>query len=170
MYEADDLSALLSSAYLARLNAPTPATVQTLRYFRNTARAVCGRVHSIGSSTGGYVLALRLSVDAASEDAMCRHVRELAFPRAIALTGVVACHLYASDRPASYVDTAESSTRAFDVPGWAVLCEATTANAAEAAREAIVGTALERLGVSVRDAAVYALEICRLASPAGWTN
>ena len=41
MYEAVDLNVVVSPAYLERLNAPTPATVDTLRYFRNTSRAVC---------------------------------------------------------------------------------------------------------------------------------
>lgn len=164
MYEADDLSAVASPEYLARLNAPTPATASTLTHFRNTSRAVCRVVHSAGSSTGGHVLAMRLSVDRGQSGAMCRYVQEEAFPRALALTGVVACHLYVADEAASYVDTAESSTRAFDVPSWVVLCEATLPAAAAEARAVIEGTAFGRLGVAVRsDAAVYALEICRLS-------
>lgn len=167
MYEADDMSALVSPRYLARLDAPTPATVRALAHFRNTSRAVCRVVHSIGSSTGGRMLALRLGVDALQDDTMLRHLRGEALPAALALTGVVACHLCAADRPASYLETAESGTRAFDVPAWVVLCEATTAEAADNAREVIQSAALDRLGVKVRsDAAVYALEICRLSLPA----
>jgi hypothetical protein len=166
MYEADDVSALVSPAYLARLNAPTQATARTLAYFRNTSRAVCRLVHSLGSSTGGHVLALRLVTDASRDRAWCAHVRDDLFPRVCAATGIVACHLYAADDAASHVDTAESSTRAFDVPAWVVLCEATRADAADAARRVIQGS-LQRLGVGTRDdAAVYALEICRLAAPA----
>ncbi len=164
MYEADDLSAVVSPEYLARLNAPTAATVSALAQFRNTSRAVCRVAHSTGSSTGGHVLALRLSVDPGQSDALCRYAKEEAFPRAMALTGVVACHLYAADEAASYVNTAESSTRAFDVPSWVVLCEATLPAAADDARAVIEGAEFGRLGVAVRnDAAVYALEICRLS-------
>jgi len=166
MYEAVDVSALVSPQYLARLNAPTLATTRTLEHFRNTSRAVCRVVHSVGSSTGGHMLAMRLAVDAARGDAMCRYLREDAFPRAMRRTAVVACHLYAADPDASHVNTAESSTRAFDVPAWVLLCEASTARAAENARHALDGQRLAQLGVEVRsDAAVYALEICRL-SPA----
>ena len=164
MYEADDVSALVSPPYVARLNAPTTATVRTLEYFRNTSRAVCRVAHSTGGSTGGHMLAMRVGVDAANAAAMGAYLRNDAFPRAMATTGVVACHLYASDESASYLNTAESSTRAFDVPAWAVLCEASTAAAAEMAREAIDTREWRRLGVTVRpDAAVYALEICRIA-------
>ena len=125
MYEADDLSVATSPEYLARLNAPTPGTVNALRYFLNTSRAVCRVVHSIGSSTGGHVLAMRLGVPTAQSGAMCRFLCGEAFPRVIAVTGIVACHLFAADQSASFVNTAESSTRQFDVPSWVLLCEAT---------------------------------------------
>jgi hypothetical protein len=165
MYEAADVSALVSREYLARLNAPTPATVSTLAHFRNTSRAVCRIVHSLGSSSGGYVLAMRLKVADARGEAMSRHLAEKAFPRAMTCTGVIACHLYAADPSASYVNTAESSTRAFDVPAWVLLCEASRPAAAEQARAVIEGDEFGRLGVEVRsDAAVYALEICALPS------
>jgi len=167
MYEAVDLSALVSPQYLARLNAPTPATVSALRDFRNTSRAVCRLVYSVGSSTGGHVLALRLSVDPAQSDAMCRYLCNEAFARAMLLTGVVACHLYGADSSASYVDTVESSTRKFDVPAWVLLCEASTPVAADKARGVMHERQFERLGVEVRsDGAVYALEICRLSTVA----
>jgi hypothetical protein len=168
MYEANDLSVLTSPEYLARLNAPTPGTVSTLKHFQNTSRAVCRVVHSVGSSTGGYMLAARLSVAGADSDAMCRYLCGDAFPRAMALTGVVACHLYAADSSASYVKTVESNTRAIDVPAWAFLCEATTPSAADHARGLIDGSELQRHRVEVRsDNTVYALEICRLALPGG---
>src|SRR5262245_50076391 len=69
MYEADDLTVLTSADYLARLNAPTPATERTLKHFRNTSRAVCRVVHSRGASTGGHMLALRLGVAREASDA-----------------------------------------------------------------------------------------------------
>ena len=166
MYEADDLSVVTSPEYLARLNAPTPGTVNALRYFLNTSRAVCRVVHSIGSSTGGHVLAMRFNVPGDRSDAMCRYLCAEAFPRLIVLTGIVACHLFAADQSASFVNTAESSTRQFDVPSWVLLCEATNPGAAEQARALLAGPDLQALGIVVRnDAAVYALEICRLSLP-----
>jgi hypothetical protein len=165
MYEARDLGALVSPEYLARLNAPTKATSATLPHFRNTARAVCRAVHSAGGSTGGYVLAMRLTVDALRGDAMCRYLTDDVVPRAMGRAGVLACHVFASDSEASYVNTAESSTRAFDVPAWVLVCEASTPGAAEASKHAVEGTELARLGAGVpNDWAVYALEICRLST------
>jgi hypothetical protein len=164
IYEADNLAVLTSAAYLARLNTPTPATERVLRYFRNTSRAVCRIVHSKGSNTGGYMLAMRLSLDPAQAGALREYLTAEAFPRAMGLTGVVACHLCAADERASYADTAESSTRKFDVPSWVLLCEASFEAAAENARRLFEGPELDRLGVDVRgDSATYALEISRLS-------
>jgi hypothetical protein len=74
--------------------------------------------------------------------------------------------LLAADESGSYVKTAESSTRAFDVPSWVLLCEASRAASAASARGTIEGRAFDALGINVRDdAAIYALEICRLSSP-----
>jgi hypothetical protein len=145
---------------------------RTLAFFRNTSRAVCRVVHSVGSSSGGHVLAMRISLDAARADAMCAYLREYGFPSAMDQAAALACHLYAADSSASYANTAESSTRAFDVPAWVLLCEASTSDAAERARDLIAANEFDRLGVDVRaDAAVYALEICRIApaalAPAG---
>jgi hypothetical protein len=165
IYEADGVEVLTSPEYLARLNQPTPATQHTLQFFRNTSRVVCKPVVTTGTSSGGHILAMRISVPSAASQAMCELVSNKLFPRAMALTSVVACHLFSSDQAASYINTAESATRTFDVPSWVILVEATTHAAAEAAKEVIVGAELSALGVAVRpDVAVYALEICRMGS------
>ena len=165
IYEAVDLGALTSPEYLARLNAPTPGTTSALRHFRNTSRAVCRLQYATGTSTGGQMLALRLSVPGESSERMLRTARDDLIPRAMSLTGVLACHLFAADQAASFVDTAESSTRAFDVPSWVLLCEASHHAAAEHARNIIDGPEMHDIGVAIRpDAAIYALEICRLAT------
>lgn len=167
LYEAQDLGVVTSPEYLQRLNSPTPQTAHTLQFFRNTSRAVCRVVLSVGSSSGGHVLAMRLDVPTAHSDDMCRFLGTKVFPGAMALTGIVACHLYVADQQASYADTAESKTREFDVPSWVLLAEATRPDAAQRVRTLIETPEMQRLGVVVRDdAAIYTLEICRLASPA----
>jgi hypothetical protein len=169
MYEADDLSVVTSPEYLARLNAPTPATQRTLQFFRNTSRAVCRVACSMGASSGGNMLTMRLEAPPGTGEALRLLTQNVLFPRALALTGVVACHLFASDESASFTNTAESRTRSFDVPSWVVLAEITTLMAADELRRIIDGAELAALGVRVRgDAAIYALEICRLANDRAW--
>jgi hypothetical protein len=166
LYEADDIDVVVSPGYMEKLNAPTPATVKTLQYFFNTSRAVCSVTHSVGTSNGGFVLALRLEAPSDRTDDMCAYLTSEAFPRALETTGVLACHLFAADQSASHLDTAESSTREFDVPSWVVLVEASSPEGAQAARDLVGAEGLQRFGASVRkDAAIYALEICRLRSP-----
>lgn len=168
MYEADDLDVVTSPQYLARLNAPTLATQQTLKYFRNTSRAVCRMACSMGSSSGGHILTMRLHVPDGRGDALKALAMDTLFPRALQLTGVVACHLYAADQTASHTDTAESRTRVFDVPPWVLLAELTTPTAAEGMHLMLDGPELAALGVRRRDeAAIYALEICRLSRRMG---
>ena len=168
MYEADDLSVVTSPPYLARLNAPTPATQQTLKYFRNTSRAVCRVACSVGSSSGGHMLTLRLQAPEGQSEALQALAMKTLFPRALQLTGVVACHLYAADQSASHADTAEARTRTFDVPSWVLLAEITTPAASDEVRRALDGPELAGLSVRIReDAAIYALEICRLTNGAG---
>ena len=109
------------------------------------------------------MLTLRLEVPDDHADTFRRTVADDLFPRALALNGVVACHLYAADPSASFVKTAESRNRTLDVPAWVILVEATRVDGAQRAQDMIDGDALRRLDVKVRsDAAIYALEICRL--------
>lgn len=164
LYEADDLDVVTSQAYLDRLNSPTQGTKNALHYFRNTSRAVCRLVCTSGSSSGGHMLAMRLDVAASQGDTLRDCANGDLFPTAMALTSVVACHLYSADQAASHAHTAESRTREFDVPSWVLLVETTTPDAAEHARTLIDSPMLRDLGVTVRsDAATYSMEICRLA-------
>lgn len=167
LYEADGLDVLTSPAYLERLNHPTPLTRATLPFFRNTSRAVCRIAVSRGASSGGSVLALRFDAPGADDARVRATMGGEVFAAALALNGVVACHLARADERASFIETAESKTRTFDVPAWVLLVEATTPEAAARAR-GLVETALVRdLGAAVRpDAAVYQLEISRLHGPA----
>lgn len=163
-YEAHDVGVVTSPAYLARLNAPTEATRATLPFFRNTSRAVCRVAASLGTSSGGHVLALRVGVAPESAAALRAAIATRVLPKVADEPEVVAAHLYATELDASHVDTAESRTRTFDVPPFVVLVEATTAAAAGRARAAFDDGALAALGATIRpDGAVYTLEICRLA-------
>jgi len=164
VYETDDLGVVTSTAYLARLNSPTPQTTKTLQYFRNTSRAVCRLVCTSGSSSGGHVLAMRFDAGSARGNALGDHASSELFPTLMQRTGVVACHLFGADEAASHVQTAESRTREFDVPSCVLLVEATTSDAAERARALVDSTGFHDLGVTMRgDAATYSMEICRLA-------
>jgi hypothetical protein len=164
LYEARGLDVLTSPAYTARLNAPTEATTRTLKYFRKTSRAVCRNAVCVGNSSGGHVLALRIDVNApGANDALAQYLAREVFPALMSRVGVVSASALAADNGASFINTAESQTRTFDVPSWVLLVEASTRTAASAASTALDGRRLEAMSCSVRpDGAVYTLEICRL--------
>lgn len=62
LYEANDISVFGSSAYLERLNNPTPWTTSVADTFRNMTRGACRRVATAGAdkSYGGAILTLQL--------------------------------------------------------------------------------------------------------------
>jgi len=166
IYEAATVGVLSSEAYMTRLNTPTPATTEALTHFRNTSRAVCRVGKCLGVSTGGHVLALRFDLsDADAAHHLQRYLCEEVVPAAMLRPNVLAASALYSDQ-ASFLDTAESKTRQFDVPAWVVLIEASTLEAATRARDLIDEATLRRFGASMRaDASAYSLEISRLPSP-----
>jgi len=166
LYEATSLDVLTSEAYMTRLNTPTPATTEALTYFRNTSRAVCRIGKGQGSGTGGHVLAMRFDLrQEGSAEGLKAYLCDQVLPDVIRRPNVLAVSALHSDA-SSFLDTAESKTRRFDVPSWIVLVQASTLEAAATARDLVDDTALASIGASLRrDAAVYSLEVCRLPSP-----
>ncbi|MBT6273403.1 MAG: hypothetical protein HOI95_04635, partial [Chromatiales bacterium] len=58
-YETDSPDACFSDAYLARLNAPTPQTVEVMRHWSAMTRTVCEQVARRGRMVGAYVVVAR---------------------------------------------------------------------------------------------------------------
>lgn len=59
-YETQSPAVLDSPAYLARLNNPTPWTLQSQSQFRNNSRTVCVRRGTRPAALGGFALTLRV--------------------------------------------------------------------------------------------------------------
>lgn len=162
LYEAASLDVLVSSAYLQRLNNPTPATTETLRHFRHTARSVCVLQRAHGPAVGGHALVLRFDAAAGDADlegaqAQATEVLEIVEGGA----GIVSTSLYGADTSASRIDTAESKTRSFDVPQLTVMVEASHADAARQAMDRIARADWRRHGLALREEhGLYSLEMC----------
>ena len=121
LYEAASLDTLRGPDYKARLNDPTPWTVETVKFFRRVNRSMCSVTRSAGPGGGGLVATLRYDAEDHSDDAVWREVLE----PLLAADGVAAVHLLAADKSASAVDNAESKSRgvANAIPGRAILVE-----------------------------------------------
>ncbi len=64
LYETVSRFTVTGAEYLARLNAPTPWTVATVKHFRNVSRSLCEVAASFGDGQGGLVATLRYDVAA----------------------------------------------------------------------------------------------------------
>ena len=162
LYEAASLDVLVSPAYLERLNHPTPATQETLKFFRNTARSVCLLQRAAGNSVGGYAIVLRFD---GLEDTALNETHSVHAVRALeaveALTGVVSTSLYGAELSASQIATAESKTRDLDVPNFTLLIEVSHKIAAEQCLVLIKDFDWRSSGLSLRqENSLYSLEVC----------
>jgi hypothetical protein len=123
LYETVDTDVLTSPEYLARLNAPTPWTVQSIRAFTNLSRALAEVAHSRASGDGAVVRALRF--DVAGEDAAAVRERLIRRLQSIRLEdGIVGVHLCATKFDASAIQSVEKKDQVLVRPAaWTVLIE-----------------------------------------------
>lgn len=125
LYEALSVEVLKGQDYTARVNAPTPWTLSTVKHFRSVARSICRVALSTGPAQGGLIATLRYDVaesDAAEHKAT---LQRRTLPDLLAQPGVAAVHVLMADAEASGVATAEQKARgvANAVPRWVLLLE-----------------------------------------------
>ncbi|HUI18849.1 MAG TPA: hypothetical protein VL244_14360 [Alphaproteobacteria bacterium] len=125
LYEVDSPQTLGGADYANRLNHPTPWTAESIRHFRNVARALCRVAASFGSAQGGVVGTWRYDVpEAAAEEHRSALARRI-LPEFADQPGVAGVHLLIADMEASATDTAEKRARgaADQLPRWILLAE-----------------------------------------------
>jgi hypothetical protein len=125
LYEALSVEVLKSQDYEARVNAPTPWTLDAVKHFRSVARSICRVAHSAGPAQGGLIATLRYDVpDTAGAEHKAALLRGFV-PDLLAKPGVAGVHLLTADAEASGVATAEQKARgvANTVPRWVLLLE-----------------------------------------------
>lgn len=162
LYEAVSLDVLVSKDYLERLNNPTPATTATLKYFKNTARSVCRKESDSSPIIGGQAVVIRFDAkeSLSSIDQAKAHAQAL-FKELERLPGFVMASLYGADSGASLINTAESRTRAFDVPVMTLMVETSHLACAERIQSEILKASWQQFGLAPRtEQAIYQLEIC----------
>lgn len=162
LYEAASLKVLVSPAYLERLNHPTPATQETLKFFRNTARSVCLLQRAVGTSVGGYAVVVRFDGRDESTQSETAHAHAVRALEAVeAVVGVVSTSLYGAELSASQIATAESKTRALDVPTFTLMIEVSHKKAAEQCLNLMKDFDWLNSGLSLRqENSLYSLEVC----------
>jgi hypothetical protein len=152
-YEVDNPDVLNSSAYLQRLENPTPWTTESMRSFRGMVRAVCDLRLSQGDLIGGYAVTLRADEQMAPKAGAERFVAELARQPGIARVDV-----WTAAQQQTRADTAEMKLRGKDqLIAGALVVECVRRSDAERVARTLA-TVPSELGISGRSAlGIYAL-------------
>jgi hypothetical protein len=143
LYETSDTAVLTGGDYRARLNAPTPWTLATVKHFRNVARALCHVAWSGGAAQGGLIATISPEGDVAPD----------LLAKLAEAPGIAAAHLLIADEAASGEINAEQRARgtANDIPRRTVLVEgwAEAASFAKTVRAVLPGADIYRLQISL---------------------
>src|SRR5262245_32165572 len=149
-YETEDVDALSSDAYRARLNDPTEWTRRVVAHFRNTTRTICTLVASYGRGDGAFIETLRLTTS--RDPAQFRQaVSKDLLPKLADHEGISGAYLLEGAGAASRGDSAEKHLRGApdQVADWVILIEAVEAAFLENLRRtAGAASILESLGVA----------------------
>jgi hypothetical protein len=150
-YETESADTLVSPAYRARLNAPTPWTQTVIKEFRDMSRTICEVAASTGRGEGAWIEAIRIG--AVSEpQGFARAVAGAAVAAIAGRDGIVGVHLLKGVDAPDNTPTVESKLRGRpdDRCDWILLVEAAelellqAAGAAEILRQHAAGAAIER--------------------------
>jgi hypothetical protein len=93
MYEVSELGTLTSTAYLERLNNPTPWTAKMMAHYRGMTRGFCGITGSFGLGMGQAALLLRFKPAPGTETVLREWLVEGELPALPSKTGLASAHL-----------------------------------------------------------------------------
>ena len=120
LYEVADLDTLASSAYLERLNNPTPWTRKMMPHYRGMARGLCAVAGSFGLGTGHIGLLVRFRPASGADLPLRSWLLQEVLPKLPTRAGLGSVHLLAG--AAAPQMTNEQRIRGADANvDWAVL-------------------------------------------------
>ena len=108
-YEVESPDVLSSKAYVERLEAPTPWTLEAMKSFRNMVRTVCDLRAAAGDLIGSHAVVLRADQAMKPTPGAAKLVDELA-----AEPGVARVQLWTAAAKQTPADTAEMKSRGKD--------------------------------------------------------
>ena len=125
LYETEGPQVHTSTAYLERLNHPSPWTRRIAPGMENNIRSLCRVAFSAGPGQGGLLVTLRYDVIPESEASMLRLLTGKILPALAQRPGITGTHLCLADRAASSIQTEEKKSRPLLalVPAWVILVE-----------------------------------------------
>ena len=133
LYEVDELSVVTGPDYLAKANKPSPLTLRTTPFIKNSVRGLAKVRASLGVGTGGCALTLRFDPRAGGEDELGRYLMQEALPRAAGRPDIVGAHLLVADPAASAMVPVERQGRPTIIPNWIIVLEGLSLEAVDGA-------------------------------------
>lgn len=112
VYEVTDIDVLGSSAYLERLNNPTPWTQKMMRSYRGMRRGFCRVEAGLGRGLGCATLLMRFAPAPGGEQTLCAWLTRRVLPDLARSPGFAAAHLLSA--AATPAMTAEQEIRGRD--------------------------------------------------------
>ena len=94
MYEVEQLATLTSTAYLARLNNPSPWTSKMMPHYRGMTRGFCSVAGSFGFGMGQVGLMIRFSPAAEATSSMRKWLLQDILPLLPSRHGIGSVHLF----------------------------------------------------------------------------
>ncbi|AWM06636.1 hypothetical protein [Bradyrhizobium symbiodeficiens] len=131
LYELEQYEVLTSTAYLDRLNAPTPWSTKMMPHHLGMVRSQCGVAASFGGGVASSLATVRLSPEAGRDAELQMSLTETlgALAQRPGLTGG---HLLLTDTPRMSAPTTEQQIRGKDgAADWIVLLSGYDANVVE---------------------------------------
>lgn len=139
LYELASLAVISGPHYKARLNSPTPWSVEATGHFTSNIRGVCRVAASIGHADGAHVAAMRFSPAPGASERCEAHLASVTLPEVLAKPRICGAHLAITDVGASGTQTRLQATRKIEVPDWIVLIEGASDDAVAEAAAQFVG-------------------------------
>jgi len=133
LYEVDDLAVVTGPDYLAKANNPSPLTLRTTPFVKNSVRGLARVRASFGIGTGGFVLTLRFDPRRGGEDELERYLVRDALPLVAARPDMTGAHLLVADQAASAMVPVERQGRPTVIPNWIVVLEGVSLDAVNGA-------------------------------------
>jgi hypothetical protein len=141
IYQTEKVETLNGSAYLERLNDPTPWSARMLPHFVGMNRTMCSVAASHGVGIGGYLLTIQLSALPGRADDLRRWLSDRALPDLAARAGLCGGHFLIADRAVSETPTQEKELRGAPdaIADWVVLVDGYDRAAVEQAKAELLG-------------------------------
>lgn len=151
---------LSGAACHARLNDPTPWTLNAVTYFSNEYRSLCEVKASQGIGSGGLIGTIHFDCDVERDAGVLAYLAETAVPAVVGLPAIAAMHVCCADLETSRRRSAEQQDRGDNrVPRWIVLVEGTTLDAVSHVLAGCLGSeSLAAAGAPTAARGIYRLQ------------